>query len=211
MSRSALCVARNYRCLSWAPGLQYLRGMFTSSRPGVLALAAFVVGCSGASNPPGPDGGSGGHGGGVVDSGPDLPPDGPADAAACDCHVENYTLTMSWACFCAKFGCADPLPACNSHRRTPRMRPGRRGFQRPLRTIPLRVGRKRRARRSRIWFGTSPYQCPSDPSIQGFSVRAGRFPDATCAEVACTCNGTAMSCPIPDAGVDAPSAAAGER
>ena len=184
--------------------------MFASSRPGVLAVAAFVVGCNGASNPPGPDGGSGGHGGGAVDSGSDLPPDAPP--AACDCHVENYTLTMSWACFCAKFGCADPLPACNSHRKA---YPGcglvADDFSGPFGPSisvwdesGVLVGRE-------YGSDTSSYQCPSDPSIQGFSVRAGRFPDATCAEVACTCNGTAMSCPIPDAGVDAPNAAAGER
>src|SRR5438552_19158024 len=108
--------------------------MVRSVRAGVLVVASFVLGCGGALNQPGFDGGLGGQGGSAVDSGPDLPVDLivdasldlPVDAATdangdapdCDCRVEGFTLTMSWACFCAKFGCTDREPACASNRAT---------------------------------------------------------------------------------------------
>src|SRR4051794_18522450 len=76
-------------------------------RPGVFALAAFVLGCGSVLTQPAPDGGA-----------TDTATDAPHDAAACECRVQDFTLTMSWACFCAKFGCADREPPCAPNRTT---------------------------------------------------------------------------------------------
>src|SRR4051812_38947413 len=92
-------------------------------RAGVFALAAFVLGCGNVPTPVAADGG-GGQGG--MDSGADVAADtaphqerdASGDAAACECRVEDFTLRMSWACFCAKFGCGDREPACPRNRTT---------------------------------------------------------------------------------------------
>jgi hypothetical protein len=155
--------------------------MMGSARSGLFALAVFVLGCGSSSlNQQGPDGGKG----------------------ACDCRVENLTLTMSWACFCAKFDCTDRQPACAPDRS---IYPGcglttdSRNAIAPLISVwdesGTLVGRQYAS-------DTSDYQCPSDPTLQGLIVRAGRFPDPACAEVPCACTDGGMTCSGPDAGVD---------
>src|SRR4051794_36985100 len=93
---------------------------------GAVVLAAIVLGCSSPLIQPPIDAGTGGQGGGRIDAGPDVgvdvatdassdtaadgatdaARDGGADAAACECRVDGFALTMSWACFCTKFGCS---------------------------------------------------------------------------------------------------------
>jgi hypothetical protein len=191
---------------------------------GVVGLAAIVLGCSSPLIQPAIDGGRGGQGGRRIDARPDLgvdvvadagadlaadvAPDGDrdasGDAAACDCRVDGFTLTMSWACFCTKFGCSDREPACASNRTA---YPGCgltadnfNTFAGPSISVwddsGALVGRQYAS-------DTSYYQCPSDPTLQAGRVRGGRFPDATCGEVACICSGGTTTCGTPDAGTDA--------
>jgi hypothetical protein len=184
--------------------------MLESARPALVAFAAFVLGCGSVLAEP--DGGAGGQGGSQADSGPDRPidtapdatPDGIVDAAACDCNVEDFTLTMSWACFCAKFGCAESQPSCLANRT---WYPGCGLTVDTLDTVAgpniavwdangVLVG-------GQYTSDTSYYQCPSDPSLQAGRVRAGRFPDASCPGAPCTCAEGQTTCAQPDAGVDA--------
>jgi hypothetical protein len=183
--------------------------MVASGRIAVVALAVFVLACSSALTPP--DGGAGGGGGSQADSGPDHPADAPpdaisdgtVDAAACDCKVEDFTLTMSWACFCTTFGCAGSQPQCLGNRTS---YPGCGLVVDSLNTVAgpnlsvwdangLLVGRQ-------YTSDTSYYQCPSDPTLQAPKVRAGRFPDATCPGAPCTCAEGQTTCAQPDAGTD---------
>ena len=182
------------------PGDGRRRIVVGRSRLGAVALAAFVLGCGSALKQPGSDGGSGGQGGSRPDAGPDVG----GDAAACDCRVENFTLTMSWACFCAKFTCTDRQPACGSNRTA---YPGCGLTADNLHTVGgpwISVWDESGALVGRHYSSdTSDYQCPSDSNPHAGQVRAGRFPDATCAEVACTCTGGTTTCAAADGGADA--------
>jgi hypothetical protein len=134
----------------------------------------------------------------------DADRDGSGDAAACECRVDDFTLTMSWACFCAKFGCSDRRPACASNRTG---YPGCGLIADNFNTVAgqfISVWDESGALVGRQYVSdTSYYQCPSDPTVQAGRVRAGRFPDATCGEVGCTCAGGTTTCATPDAGTDA--------
>ena len=118
--------------------------------------------------------------------------------------VEGFTLTMSWACFCAKFGCTDREPACASNRAT---YPGCGLTTDNFNTVAgptISVWDESGALVGRQYVSdTTYYQCPSDPSLEASRVRAGRFPDATCSAVGCTCTGGTTTCSSPDAGADA--------
>jgi hypothetical protein len=144
----------------------------------------------------------------VTDSGADVgvaaDADASGDATACDCRVENLTLTMSWACFCAKFGCTDTEPACGPNRTT---YPGcglTADSTDPAGGPYISVWDENGALVGRQYSSdTSEYQCPSDPSQHALRVRAGRFPEASCSGVACTCTDNKTTCAAPDAGADA--------
>lgn len=194
--------------------------MVGRARLGIVVFVAFALGCGSALTQPGSNGGSGGQGGGRTDAGPDVGvdavadaspdlaadtgPDVSGDAAACDCRVENFTLTMSWACFCAKFTCTDRQPACGSNRTA---YPGCGLTADNLHTVGgpwISVWDESGALVGRHYSSdTSDYQCPSAPSLHAAQVRAGRFPDATCAEVPCTCTGGMTTCAAGDGGADA--------
>lgn len=118
---------------------------------------------------------------------------GPVDGGPCDCHLEgsgsDATLVMSWSCYCASYGdgCTRTLPTqCTDFRRR---------IDYPLcgMTI-LRVMSaggpiddvydcNDRLIGARIASDTSPYACPSDPSMTAQRARAGTVPAATCSEL----------------------------
>jgi hypothetical protein len=128
-----------------------------------------------------------------------------SDGGDCGCRVEgsdfNAELVMSWSCYCAAYGdgCTRTLPdVCTDYRQR---------FEYPacgmtlLRFVPAGgpiedvfdadgklVG-------ARVASDLLSYACPSDPSKTAFKARAGQFPAATCAEVACgACDSSSTSC-----------------
>jgi hypothetical protein len=159
----------------------------------------------------------------VVDAGvdqgsPDVPPDGgpdaPADAAACGCALssDGWTLTMSLSCLCSVYGCAGSKSACGMNR-----------VSYPSCGLVVDTTSTFGGPNLRVYdeFGnlvgeqyssdTSDYFCPSDRSLHAARVRAGQFPDPSCAAEPCTCaDGGSVCAPAMDAGAgDAPPADGG--
>lgn len=133
--------------------------------------------------------------------------DGTPDAAACGCHLDGYTLVMSWECFCSAFGCTLPPPVCSGSRR---FTTSCDLVTETLLTIGgpyivvwdatgAVVGRQ-------LTTDTTYFKCPSDASLEAGIVRAGQFPDATCGSISCDCVDGGATCPVLpalDAGTDA--------
>jgi hypothetical protein len=192
--------------LHWLSAMTALRAL-----PSVVLLVAIAAGGCGSENQNrSPIGQGGSGGGGTIDAGRDAPgdmrQDATGDAADCGCVFEGdaFTLRVSWECFCAKWGCAATKPACSQGLEK------RKGYAScGLVTDTLDhiggpsisvwdssgalVGKQ-------IASDTTTYACPSDPSVMGNRVRAGRFPEASCEAVACTCVDGGSSCPVPDGG-----------
>jgi hypothetical protein len=174
----------------------------TQRRCFIVALAVVVWGCQGGSLNPAPtgQGGAGGSGGATsVDASRDEPP---RDTADCGCVVDRFTLIVSWDCYCAMsttgcnnfdFGCQNPqaYPGCGLSTQTINTVGG------PWIQVRDSSGTLVGAQTS---SDTGEYVCPSDPTLKGFTLRAGRFPDATCEAVTCACVDGGASCPPPDAG-----------
>ena len=152
-----------------------------------LLAAAFVAivftaGCSQTTNGAAP----------TIDGGPIVIDSAPSDPAPCPCQLEgsgaDATLVMSWSCYCASYGdgCTRTFPAqCTDFRQR---------IDYPLcgMTI-LRVMTaggpnddvydcNDRLIGARFASDTSPYACPSDPTMTAFRARAGTLPAATCGE-----------------------------
>jgi hypothetical protein len=122
--------------------------------------------------------------------------------AACDCRVEasdaglgDRVLTMSWSCYCASGyadGCKRTLeeqcatgtrgrvdyPSCGL---TVLQISGAFG---PYEDVYDQDGKLVGAMAS---SDSNSYVCPNDPTLSGFVLRAGRFPEASCAPVPTTC------------------------
>lgn len=158
-----------------------------------VALAVVLAGCGGRALEPGPDGGS----------------DGPADAAACGCGLEadaglSPTLTMSWDCYCATFGCERGpgsavcaaghfFSACGLEFFTIETAGGPETWV--FDASGALVG-------AELGSDSSEYSCPSDPSVRSYRLRAGRFPDPSCAMVECPCADGGAACGLADGGTD---------
>jgi hypothetical protein len=126
-----------------------------------------------------------------------------SDPAACGCQVVNYSLTMSWDCFCKQYDCSAGQPqSCASSGQWTKgcglseysvETPGG-----PYRSVYDRngslVGRE---------FGTDDGQftCPTDPTMFGYRVSAGQFPDSCDSAVTCQCSSDGGSCDPTDAGL----------
>ena len=135
--------------------------------------------------------GTGGHGGAGAADG------GTGDAATCQCRLEGdggaQTLTISWDCFCAAYGCS-LANSCSSF-----------GFNAQRSDYPacgLTVYSVDPAGGPWMWVYDSsgsevgaqrtsdvvpPFYCPSDHNLSAFRVRAGRFPESTCQGTTCAC------------------------
>ena len=168
-----------------------------------LALSvAVVVGMACTGPKPGPPGG-------VGDAGGDRPSTA-TDIADCNCRLEGQgagaTLTMSWDCFCERFGCEGRLQNdCRDHQqRIDYPVCGLTVIQAvpaggPIGSVYDSGGHMVGGFRA---SDTSPYVCPSDPTIEALTVRAGTFPAATCAEKDCgMCSNLDPSCVGHDAGI----------
>ena len=128
-----------------------------------------------------------------------------SDPAACGCSVSNYALTMSWDCFCKQYDCSatQPPSSCASSGGQWTKGCGLSEYSVQTPGGPYRsvydangslVGRE---------FGTDDgqFSCPTDPTMIGYRVRAGQFPDSCAGAVTCQCNADGGSCDPTDAGL----------
>jgi hypothetical protein len=143
-----------------------------------------------------PDGGRG------VDTGT------PADPAACGCVLDGYTLTMSWACFCKQFDCTHPVtPVSCGYGLREQLTTGCGLSEVSLQTVggPERWVYDATGTLVGEQLGTDDgeFLCPTDPSMIGFSVRGGQFPDGCLSAVTCQCNADGGTCDPTDAGLSA--------
>ena len=127
-----------------------------------------------------------------------------ANPAACGCQIVGYNLTMSWDCFCKQYNCTGqpPVPAC-SGRGQWTSGCGLQEFS--IETIggPSRMAYDSSGTLVGEEFGTDDgqFSCPTDPSMIGYSVRAGQFADMCYDAVTCACSADGGSCDPTDAGL----------
>jgi hypothetical protein len=126
-----------------------------------------------------------------------------SDPAACGCQIANYALTMSWECFCKKYNCSAQLvPSCSPHGQWTR---GCGLSEYSVQTIggPSRSVYDETGNLVGEQFGTDDgqFSCPTDPTMIGYSVRAGQFPDSCESAVTCQCSADGGSCDPTDAGL----------
>ena len=149
--------------------------------------------------------GSGIDGSGVDGSGVD----GSSVDGSCGCQIEGdgfaATLVMSWDCYCTayKSGCTrDIATVCTDFRQRidypgcglTVLRIMSAGG--PIDDVFDQDGKLVGAYSS---TDTGPFACPSNPSLTGFHMRAGRLPEDSCQGVACgAC--TSPACSTSDGG-----------
>jgi hypothetical protein len=137
------------------------------------------------------------------------PPDGsvadvsPGDPAACGCHADGYTLTISWDCYCKQYDCTVIQPFADQCSGSSTLWTHGCGFYELSvqtvggleRWVYTNAGQLIGAQ-----LGTDDgiFTCPTDPSLQGFVLRAGQFPLQNCeAETPCPCVDGGASCRTP--------------
>ncbi len=174
---------------------------------GGLILFAAITGCGSSSS--GSDGGlhngdgSRDHSTTPIHTAADGAGDGPeSDGGACRCTTDGQVLHMSWACYCAVYGCPALKPNCG-----------------PLFTWTSECGRlvgtwnnggvanKRVFDNQgavvavRLSSGTGDYGCGGDHTGTASIIEAGELPAVSCASLPCVCNldGT-VDCSVPDGG-----------
>ncbi|HLK88807.1 MAG TPA: hypothetical protein VKZ18_02875 [Polyangia bacterium] len=164
-----------------------------------MVVLAGAAGCSKSLDSP--DGG----GGGGLDEGV------PNDPAACGCQVSGTTLTMSWDCYCATFanGCtpAGTVAASCAY--------GTRQITRGCGLTEVSIDTVGGPERwvyddatgmlvgEQVGTDDGQFACPTAPSVVGFSVRAGQFPDGCLSAVTCQCNADGGGCDPTDGGPSA--------
>jgi hypothetical protein len=126
-----------------------------------------------------------------------------ADPAACGCRIEGYTLVMSWDCYCQQYGCSSTtVPTCWGYGQVTN---GCGLTEFSILTIggPERWVYDQTGTLVGAQIGTDAgyYSCPTDPSLQSSSVRAGQFPDTCDSALTCQCNPDGGSCDPTDAGL----------
>lgn len=132
------------------------------------------------------------------------------DASSCDCFIDPNvrvgTVLMSWDCFCQRYDCSERLPgdhACDNTRRddypacglTVLTTGGIIGGP-TIRVFDLASGN---LVGEHVSSDVPEFSCSADPGFPtngAFDVRAGRFPDTTCASVSCA-SGYCGPCPGP--------------
>lgn len=194
--------------------------MRISTRLTIVGLAALFAGCGdggsgrdgggGSRGDGGSGGGSclrdgGGGGGGNHGDAAELP-----DGGECECRVVeafpgsnvNATLWMSLRCFCERFGCEDYQATCQDD---PLNRAWER-FDYPAEGLTVLRWMNQLSGYERVFdsdgtlvgalnVGDTNSWCPSNPSLGGSNVRAGRFPPAGCEARSCgACTAPAPSC-----------------
>jgi hypothetical protein len=133
----------------------------------------------------------------------------PADGGACGCSIDPTThiMHMSLDCYCAAYGCENAAPAVCA---------GSTSAQSWTVACDLNVFSSQTFGGPFYWVtdpsgtlvgiqvgsDTTPYACPSDPTLTSLAVRAGRFPDASCAVRDCSCDAGAGCATPPDASAD---------
>jgi hypothetical protein len=135
-----------------------------------MGLAA-TVGCASESLKPNGDGSvpitMTGNDGGA--------PDRLADPAACGCQLNGYTLTISWDCYCKQYKCTGMMqPSC------PLTGQWERGCNYQKYSVFTIGGVEswvydEAGQMVGAQLGTDDgiFSCPTDPSMQGFVLRAG--------------------------------------
>ena len=170
-----------------------------SSSVGLLVTLALAAG-SGCSGQP-----LGSGDGGKKTSTPDgsVADIGPGDPAACGCHVDGYTLTISWECYCKQYDCASfrpPVVYCSTPEAHWEQGCGYRELSiqtvgGPEAWVYTEAGQLIGAQ---LATDDGIFSCPTDPGLQGFVVRAGKFPLETCeAQTPCPCVDGGASCRTP--------------
>jgi hypothetical protein len=123
---------------------------------------------------------------------------GAADPSACGCQVDGYTLTISWDCFCAQHDCTQPAATisctgiggvwsygCGFQEYSVSMYNALSVYTDAGQLIGVQLA-----------TDDGLFTCPGDPSLQGYVLRAGKFPLDTCeAQTACPCLDGGVSCP----------------
>lgn len=131
-----------------------------------------------------------------------LPDATESDPAACGCQVTDYVLTMSLACYCQRYDCAQPEPSCAIYslgRGCGLTEYSEDTISGPEDWVYDQSGHLVGVQLS---SDDSGWVCPTDPSMFASAVRAGQFPDSCQSFVACRCNGDGgTSCASPDAAV----------
>jgi hypothetical protein len=136
---------------------------------------------------------------------------GNARDRTCGCTLEadpTIQLTMPWDCFCDTFTCDRQLattpPACTSQRRVDYPNCGLTaitGLPAFGLTNPVFDSAGQLVGLTAI-SDSSPYMCPSNPTLKANQVRGGRYPDATCSDaIECEpCYAGSFPCPARDGG-----------
>jgi hypothetical protein len=134
----------------------------------LVGLAA--LGCASESLKPTGDGSvpTTGNDGGAPDR-------SPPDPAACGCQLSDYTLTISWSCFCKQYNCASMMQA-----ECPLIGQWERGCNYQKYSIYTVGGVESwtyddTGQTVGAQLGTDDgiFSCPTDPSMQGFVLKAG--------------------------------------
>ena len=127
------------------------------------------------------------------------------DPAACGCQLAADALTISWACYCQQYDCANqPERSCGSSgygQWTRGCGLDEYSFMTvggPERHVYDQSGQLVGAQTS---SDTTPFSCPTDSNLVSSSLRAGQFADTCDGAVTCVCDGDAGSCGTPEAGV----------
>jgi hypothetical protein len=137
------------------------------------------------------------------------PPDGsvadviPGDPAACGCHVDSGTLTISWECYCKQYDCTVPQPFADRCSGSSTLWTHGCGFyELSVQTIGglerwvyTNAGQLIGAQ---LGTDTADFTCPTDRSLHGYVLRAGQFPLQNCeAQAPCPCVDGGASCRTP--------------
>ena len=151
--------------------------------------------------------------GGPKTAGPDgsVTGIGASDPAACGCQVAGDTLTISMACYCAHYDCTQSPWTLSCSDVTYGVGCGI--LQVSLQTVGGLEEWVYNDERSLIGVQLANdegvFTCPTDPSLQGYVLRAGGFPlddgglsiDSCTSVTICPCvDGKIGSCPAFDAG-----------
>jgi hypothetical protein len=117
---------------------------------------------------------------------------GPHDAAACSCSIDGTgVLHMSWACFCTRFPCNEPLILCaeTSYQSWTSAcgltTVGEVAQGGPYVLVYDQAGKLVGAHLS---SDKADLVCPSDSTLTSTMIQAGDLPDAGCTTQACSCD-----------------------
>ncbi|MES1206075.1 MAG: hypothetical protein ABUS79_09080 [Pseudomonadota bacterium] len=183
-----------------------MRSQGVSASCGLILLVA-ILGCGSSSASS--DGGTHPHDGSLDQPATAIrtPADGAADGGAtdggaCGCTTDGQVLHMSWACYCAAYGCPTVKPNCG-----------------PLFTWTSACGRlvgtwnnagvvnkrvfdsKGAVVAVRLSSGMAEYGCGGDHTGTATIIQAGELPADSCTPQPCVCNldGT-VDCSVADGG-----------